>query len=95
MTEEKMPSLEALKDAIRKKPLVIHACSMCGYECSFYYKRDQLGYDSGCYCTYGRGGWAPRDDNELSFYLNPEHGWAKTLNKFVNETPNPVDTKGE
>jgi hypothetical protein len=75
---------EVLLTAIKKMRLPIHTCSICGYRCSFYFKGDQLGYDSGCDCTYGRGGWQPRHDKELDFYLN-EPTWKSTLEKFVTE----------
>lgn len=76
---------EVLLQAIKKKRLVIHSCGFCKYECSFYYKDEQLGYDSGCECTYFRGGWTPRDESEVDFYLQSQ-SWDKTLKEFVEST---------
>ena len=68
--------------AIKKKPLYIHDCSMCGYQCAFYYEGDQFGYDSGCDCTRWPTLWSPRDESELDFYLNSP-SWKPILEKFI------------
>jgi len=81
-----MLTRERLLNAIKNKPLPISTCSMCGYECSFSFKGDALGYDSGCDCTYGAGGWQPRSEDDLDFYLNPEHNWIEKLKMFCEET---------
>lgn len=81
-----MITKEQLISAIKKRPLIIHRCSICEYPCSFSYRGDMLGYDSGCDCTYQRGGWEPRDEAALDFYLDPEHGWEKELGSFWGAT---------
>lgn len=80
-----MITKEKLLETIKVKPLVINTCSMCGYECSFYFKGDMLGYDSGCYCTNMSGGWTPRKEAEIDFYLEPSHGWLPQLEEFVRK----------
>jgi hypothetical protein len=75
---------EVLLGAIKKIPLKINTCSICGYECCFYFNGEMFGYDSGCGCTYGRGGWRPRPETELDFYLQ-QPSWQPTLEKFVAE----------
>jgi len=71
--------------AIKKSPLFIHSCSMCGYECQFMFDGELLGYDSGCYCTGGCGGWSPVSESQLDFYLDPSHGWISKLETFIQE----------
>lgn len=75
---------EVLLTAIKKIPLEMNKCSMCGYQCSYYFDGERFGYDSGCDCTYGRGGWKPRPKEDLDFYLN-EPSWEPILEKFVAE----------
>jgi hypothetical protein len=70
--------------AIKKMPLPMNKCSMCGYECSYYFNGKRFGYDSGCDCTYGRGGWKPSPETDLDFYLQ-EPTWQPRLEKFVAE----------
>ncbi len=86
-----IPTREQLLEAIRKKPLLIHTCSICEYRCCFYFVNDVFGYDIGCDCTYGRGGWSPRDINELDFYLDPRHGWLEIIRQFVGSETEPSD----
>jgi hypothetical protein len=74
-----------LLKAIKKKPLLIHECSMCNYPCTFQFVGSQLAYDSGCDCTRHWGGLTARNPEELDFYLDPTHGWIETLQKFVEE----------
>ena len=76
---------QILLEAIKKKPLPMNKCSLCGYQCCFVFKEDQLGYDSGCYCV-SYDGWAPEYETALDFYLDPVNGHVGNLEKFVKET---------
>ena len=80
---------ETLLAAIKTKPLPIHSCSICGYQCSFYFVDEQFGYDSGCDCSRYPLMWTPRDVDELDFYLN-EASWAETLREFVSTATPPA-----
>lgn len=68
------------------KKLVIHNCSMCGYGCGYTWDAVSKGwfYDTGCYCTYMRGGWEPREESVIREFLSMSPEWVKrNLAAFV------------
>ena len=44
----------------------IHKCSICGYQCGYVIEGDNVGYDSGCDCTYNGGGIQRRSWQEIA-----------------------------
>lgn len=69
--------------------LVLHNCSMCNYPCGFSWFNGQLAYDTGCDCTYGAGGFQPREDSELDFYLNNPR-WLEKFKAAVAQLGNQI-----
>lgn len=69
----KVNDIGKIKKIMRYKKFSFHKCSMCGYHCGYIYKGDNLYYDSGCDCTYQRGGWQPRPPEDILefFKMNP------------------------
>jgi hypothetical protein len=68
-----MKTKEELKEQAEKIGLSfwkIHTCSMCGYDCGYVIQGENVGYDSGCDCTYGRGGIQQRSWEELTEAFN-------------------------
>ena len=62
--------MEKLIEALRKEfvdenKLVIHNCSICGYECGYSWIDGKLHYDTGCDCTHLAGGFEPREESDL------------------------------
>ncbi len=62
--------------------LLIRNCSICNYPCGFSWLKGQLHYDTGCDCTGGAGGFQPREDSELAFYLNQPQ-WVEKFEAAV------------
>ena len=80
------PWLEAIKT---KGFYRLHCCSFCGYETGWGYFPDMpegLVWDGGCYCVR-YDGRRYVDTSELNFYLNPEHGHIKNIEKFIKGQP--------
>lgn len=64
--------------------LIIHTCSICHYQCGFLSLRSSLFYDKGCDCVSGpyirmKSRW-----DDLDFYLNPDNGHTKRIEKWAS-----------
>lgn len=57
--------------------IVIRDCGMCGYDLSYIWKGDELFFDTGCHCTYMRGGLEPAELRRLEEFLEMNPGWAE------------------
>jgi hypothetical protein len=77
--------IENLKrEFVDGKKLVIHNCGMCGYECGYSWFNGKLYYDTGCNCTYGAGGFEPREEESIRQFLEMNPEWiAKNLAAFA------------
>ena len=81
--------MEQLRERLKEKfaegkKLPIHNCTMCGYECGFSWLDGQLHYDTGCHCTGMSGGFEPREESALDFYLEKE-SWVKEFEEALEK----------
>jgi hypothetical protein len=66
----------------------IHNCSFCGYDCGYVFEGDLVGYDSGCHCTYRRGGIEPRSWDSVAECINMQNDeWSQKLWDELNSGP--------
>lgn len=81
-----MITIDDVLNAMKTAPLPERACSICGYEMSWFLDGEQLMFDPGCNCS-SRGPKPPetRTRDDLAFYLVPEHGHIERFTKFVEE----------
>jgi hypothetical protein len=83
MDGTRMDLLTSWKDAIKQAGFYkLHSCSMCGYDCGWFFDNEQMYYDSGCDCTR-RYIATPSPISDLYFYLNPSHGHISNIEKFI------------
>lgn len=83
-------TVDQLKEQAKKIGLYfypVHECSMCRYACGYVIEEDSVGYDSGCDCTFGRGGVEPRDWEDLAecYNMNQPENNQKISEKFLQE----------
>lgn len=69
--------IDKLKVKYRDGNLIpIHKCSMCGYQCGYFWSGEQLMYDPGCYCVSGDP--EPRSETQLIMFLHENPTWVRT-----------------
>jgi hypothetical protein len=71
-----MEQIEALRVKYNGR-VVTRECSMCGYELAYMWKEEGLFFDTGCHCTYMRGGLEPRTIDHLKEFMEMNPGWAE------------------
>lgn len=60
----------AAAEAHRITKWQIHACSLCGYPCSFLFRGDEVFYDAGCDCVTMSPEPYPRSWNSVAEHYN-------------------------
>ena len=85
-----MKTSEQLKEQAKKIGLEfwkVNSCSMCGYDCGYVIRGENVGYDTGCDCTYGRGGIEPRTWENLAgtYNMNQPENNPKISAEYLKE----------
>ena len=88
-----MITLERLLRAIRKKPFVVHTCSMCGYKINYHWSEKGLCRDNGCWCV-SYTAITQVSNGDLDFYINAK-AWQPRLKNFVEEAESGSHYEGD
>lgn len=80
-----MKTIQDFKKQAKAKSITkwdIHKCSMCGYQCGYLIRGDDLFYDNGCFCSMNPPN--PRDWQDLPDHYNNQKNedYIKEMNKF-------------
>ena len=67
------------------KKVVTRECSTCNYPLGYVWKDGVCAFDSGCHCTYMRGGFQRCPDDELLKTLRMNEGNQKFFDRLLNQ----------
>jgi hypothetical protein len=94
-TDHNQLTLENFKEAIKKKPFPLRACSICDHMMYIFYKNEAFWFNSTCNCVRYTSPDQYYSDDDLKFYLNPDHGHIERIKKFIGETNEKENTSQE
>lgn len=77
---------EAFRKAQKEKNIsrwAIHDCSICGYQCGYVFRGDDVFYDSGCNCT-NFDGFQLRSFADVASHYNMQRNpdYIKKMDEF-------------
>lgn len=78
-----MKTGQDFRDVAREKNVTrwnIHGCSICGYQCGYVIQGDDVGYDSGCNCSWG--GIRPSSWGAVAEHYNLNAGSSDAKERF-------------
>lgn len=81
-----MKTAEDFRGAAKEKGIdfgMMRRCGLCGYLCGFYFRGEDVYYDSGCDCT-GSNRWQMRTWDHVAEHYNMQKGekYIKEMNQF-------------
>lgn len=85
MNEPRLDLLGPFKEAIKNKPFLLRECSLCNHPLHYFAKDGDIYFNSSCFCVTYFSPDQLSDDNDLMFYLYPNHGHISRIENFIKE----------
>lgn len=80
-----MRDVEEFKTAAREKDItkwVVNDCSICGYQCAYLIRGDEVYYDAGCGCVYYPPHLRSWQDIADSYNMQKSPEYIKEMDEF-------------